>query len=140
MPQENFDVESYTAGTIQVSTAPEGAWRFIALTSPDIFHGIRSRARLYFVEGEQPRLGVVFNVDQPNYNGLLAYAFLWKADFAEWYDIVRGEAPIKCGFNYPGPFDPTQPMRDLLAIQLYTGQPEPPGEGSADLQAKLFSG
>jgi hypothetical protein len=62
-------------------------------------------------------------------------------DFAEWYDILRNEKPLKCAFAYSGPdYDPNQPSRQLYWIQLYTGQPEPPGEGPEEVQARLFSG
>jgi hypothetical protein len=66
----------------------------------------------------------VTNVDQPNFNGISAYAYLFKADLAEWY----------------GPeYDASQPSRQLSWIQLYTGQPEPPGEGAEGHQALRFS-
>jgi hypothetical protein len=71
MPNETFDVESHTATTVQAGSTPGGAWRGIALTSPDLFHGIRNRVTIYFFERHGAKFGVVTNVDQPNYDGLM---------------------------------------------------------------------
>jgi hypothetical protein len=139
MPSVTFDVESYTVLTTQSGNAASGAWRLITLTSPDLSHGIRNRASVYFFPSGSNTLGVVSNVDQPNYNGLTAYAYCWKADFAEWYDILRNERPLKCTYGYAGPdYDPNQASRALWSIQLYTGQQEPPGEGPEQVQAMVF--
>src|SRR5215210_5612850 len=139
VPSVSFDVESYTVLTTQAGHAASGAWRHIGLTSRDLSHGIRNRASVYFFQTPPSTLGTVVNVDQPNFNGLTAYAYCWKADFAEWYDMLRNERPLTCLFGYAGAeYDPNQPSRVLSFIQLYTGQPEPPGEGAEDVQAKLF--
>jgi hypothetical protein len=142
MPLLSFEVESYTLLTSQAGITPNGAWRNVVLTSRDLSHGIRNRASVYFFAngpGAGP-LGVVTNVDQPNYSGIAAYAYLFKVDFAEWYDILRNEAPLTCVFGYTGPdFDPSQPVRQLSWIQLFTGQPEPPGEGAEHHQAMFFA-
>ena len=58
------------------------------MVSSDLSHGIRSRASIYFCAGPQ-QLGVVTNVDQPNYNGLTAYAYCFKTDFAERHYFLR---------------------------------------------------
>lgn len=138
MPSFTFDVESYTVLTTQSGTASMGAWRNISLTSTALAHGIRSRASIYFFESTGT-LGVVTNVDQPNFNGLTVYAYCLKADYDDWYDILRNEQPLKFSCAYAGPdYDPNQPTRQLWNLQLYTGLPEPPGEGSEDVQAKLF--
>jgi hypothetical protein len=141
VPVVTFDVESYTVLTTQSGNTPSGAWRNISLTSPDLSHGIRNRASIFFFESGSTTLGVVTNVNQPNFNGLTAYAYCRKPDFAEWYDMLRNEKPLKCTFAYAGPeYDPNQPTRELWWIQLYTGQQEPPGEGPEEVQANLFSG
>lgn len=140
MPVVTFDIESYTVLTTQSGNTSSGSWRNIGLTSPDLSHGIRNRAILFFFESGSTTLGVVTNVDQPNFNGLNAYAYCRKPDFAEWYDILRNEQPLKCTFAYAGPAnDPNQPTRELWWIQLFTGQPEPPGEGPEEVQTMLFS-
>jgi hypothetical protein len=93
---------------------------------------------VYFFDGPTV-LGIATNVDQPNYNGITAYAYCRKEDFAEWYGMLRNEAHLKFGYAYSGPdYDPNQPNRNLSWVQLYTGQPEPPGEGAEDLQARIF--
>lgn len=139
MPSTTFDVESYTVLTTQMGITSSGAWRNLYLTSTALAHGIRTRASVYFFENQPGTLGVVTNVDQPNYNGQTAYAYCRKGDFADWYDLLRNEQPLKCTYGYAGPdFDPSQPARNLYSIQLYTGSQEPPGEGPEDLQAKLF--
>jgi hypothetical protein len=139
MPTVTFDVESYTIITTQSGSSSSGAWRHIGLTSPALSHGIRHRAWVYFFTSGSSTLGVVTNVDQPNFNGLSAHAYCFKADFAEWYDILRNEKPLKCSYGYAGPeFDPNQANRALYWIQLYTGQPEPPGEGPEGVQSMLF--
>lgn len=141
MASVTFDVESYTVLTNQQGNTLSGAWRNIVLTSPDLSHGIRHRASLFFFESGSATLGAVTNVDQPNFDGLTAHAFCRKPDFAEWYDILRNEKPLKCAFGYSGPeYDPNQPRRELYWIQLYTGQQEPPGEGPEEVLARLFSG
>jgi hypothetical protein len=140
VPVVTFDVESYTVLATQSGNTTSGAWRHIGLRSPDLSHGIRHRASIFFFESGSGTLGVVTNVDQPNFDGLTAYAYFRKPDFAEWYDILRNERPLKCTFAYAGPEnDPNQPRRELSWIQLYTGQQEPPGEGPEDVQSKLFS-
>jgi hypothetical protein len=139
LPTITFDVESYTVLTIQSGTTSGGAWRNLSLTSTALTHGIRTRASVFFFENQPATLGLVYNVDQPNYNGQTAYAYCRKDDYADWYDLLRNEQPLKCTYAYAGAdFDPSQPARELRWIQLYTGSQEPPGEGPEDLQAKLF--
>ena len=117
MPIRTFDVESYTVLTNQSGTSATGAWRHITLTSPALTHGIRSSASLYFLETPPAVLGVVYNVDQPNYDGQTAYAYCRKADFAEWYDMLRNERPLKFTYDYAGAeFDPNQPSRVLSNV------------------------
>jgi hypothetical protein len=140
MPVLTFDVESYTVLTTQSGTSSAGAWRNLALTSTALAHGIRNRASIYFFENPSGTLGVVTNVDQPNYNGLNAYAYSRRADFADWYDMIRNERPMKFSCGYEGPdFDPSKPSRALYWVQLYTGLQEPPGEGPEETQTLTFS-
>jgi hypothetical protein len=137
MPTLTFDVESYSVITTQTGTGTGGAWRMLSLTSAALAHGIRNRASVYFFEAGSTTLGVVTNVDQPNFQGLSVYAYCRKADYHDWYDLLRNEAPLKFSAGYEGPdFDPSKPSRPLYWVQLYTGQPEPPGEG-AEAQQKL---
>jgi hypothetical protein len=111
------------------------SWRVITLTSPERITGGQNRATVYFFVNPTG-LGTVTNVDQPNINGHTASVGCRKEDFAEWYDILRNEAPLKLAYGYSGAeFDPSQPTRQLTWVQLYTGQPEPPGEGPEDVQA-----
>ena len=139
MPSASFEVESYTVLTTQSGATAAGAWRHLSLTSPDLSHGIRIRVSIYFFPNGSSTLGVVTNVDQPNFNGLSAYAYCHKADFAEWYDMLRNERPLRCLFGYAGPeYDPNQPSRTLHWIQLMTGTQEPPGEGAEEVQSMLF--
>ena len=139
MPSLTFDVESYTVHTMQTGTTATGAWRNLRLTSTALTHGIRNRASIFFFQNPSTTLGVVFNVDQPNFNGLSVYAYCLKPDYDDWYDILRNEQPLKFSCGYGGPdFDPGQPARELSNVELYTGEPEPPGEGPEEVQAKLF--
>jgi hypothetical protein len=139
MPSLIFDVESYTVVTTQVGNTATGSWRNLSLTSTALTHGIRNRASVFFFQNPTTTLGVVLNVDQPNFNGLSVYAYCLKADYDDWYDILRNEQPLKFSCAYAGPdFDPGQPARELFWVQLYTGQQEPPGEGAEEVQAKLF--
>jgi hypothetical protein len=139
MPSLTFDVESYTVLTTQVGTTAIGAWRHLGLTSTALTHGIRNRASIFFFQNPSTTLGVVVNVDQPNFNGLTVYAYCLKPDYDDWYDILRNEQPLKFYCAYTGSeFDPGQPARELYSVELYTGQPEPPGEGPEEVQAKLF--
>jgi hypothetical protein len=136
MPVLTFDVESYTVLATQSGTTAAGAWRMLSLTSTALGHGIRNHASIYFFENPPGILGIVTNVDQPNFNGLTAYAYCRKADFADWYDMLRNEQPITFQCGYAGPdYDPNTPSRPLSSVQLYTGLPEPPGEGPEDVQA-----
>jgi hypothetical protein len=141
MPVLMFDVESYTVLTTQSGTTPGGAWRNLSLTSTALAHGIRNRASIYFFANPPTgSLGVVVNVDQPNFNGLTAYAYCRKADFADWYDMLRNERPLRFVCAYEGPdYDPNRPARELWWVELLTGQQEPPGEGPEDVQAQLFT-
>lgn len=135
-----FDVESYTVAAIQRGLEPSGAYRKVTLTSPALAHGIRNRASIYFfhTSDSHQTMGVVSNVDQLNYDGHLVFAYLWKDDFADWYDILRNEQPLKFRYFYEGEgsYDPDQPRRSLKRVWLYTGLPEPPGEGEDDLELR----
>lgn len=129
MPTMTFTVETYTVVTSQSGTASSGSWRVITMISPDLSHGIRNRASVYFFEAPAST-GVVTNVDQPNYNGLSVYAYGRKEDFATWYDLLRNEKPLSFVCAYDGAdFDPSQATRSIYWFQLFTGQQEPPGEG-----------
>ncbi len=130
MPTMSFDIDTYTVLSSQSGTTSAGSWRTITLTSTALAHGIRSRATIYFFE-TPPSSGVITNVDQPNANGLTAYAYGRKEDFPVWYDMLRNEAPMKftCAFDGPA-FDPAQATRNIYWFKLYTGQQEPPGEGA----------
>lgn len=139
MPVRNFDVETYTVLTTQSGATPSGAWRLLTLTSTALAHGIRTRASVFFFESGPSTLGVVSNVDQPNFNGQNIAAYCRKADFADWYDLLRNEQPLKLTYAYAGAeFDPNQPNRELWWLQLHTGQQEPPGEGPEEMHALLF--
>jgi len=139
MPGAMFDIESYSLLTTQNGVGAAAAFRVIRLTSPARYHGIRTHASIYFFETPGAMLGVVQNVDQPNFDGLTVYAYLFKADFADWYDILRNEKPLKCYYSYDGAdFDPNDPSRALRSIALATGEPEPPGEGPEEVQAQQF--
>lgn len=139
MPTRTFDVETYTVSTVQSGTTSSGAWRTLTLTSTALAHNIRNRATVFFFDNGSTTLGVVTNVDQPNFNGQSAYAYCRKADFADWYDLLRNEKPLKFTYSYAGPdFDPNQSARDLQWVQMYTGEQEPPGEGPEEVQSLLF--
>lgn len=131
MPNLRFDIDTYTVQTTYTGTVAQGTtWRVLTLTSTALAHGIRNRASIYFFESAISSPGVVTNVDQPNFNGLTAYAYARMADFAAWYDILRNEAPLTFSCEYAGPaFDPATPSRTISWFQLFTGQQEPPGEG-----------
>jgi hypothetical protein len=136
-----FEVESYMVATGQADPDPARAWRRITLTSPALAHGIRSSASIFFSDRRLTRLGVVVNVDQLNFEGHRVFARLAKDDFADWYDILRNEQPLRFRYGYDGEgsIDPSQSTRELFTVRLYTGLPEPPGEGEDDvLQALLF--
>lgn len=79
MPSISFDIESYTVQTIQSGNTANGGWRHLGLTSPALSHGIRIRASIFFFATPSSTLGVVTNVDQPNFNGIDAYAYCLKA-------------------------------------------------------------
>jgi hypothetical protein len=136
-----FEVESYMVATVQSGPDSPGASRRITLTSTALTHGIRPSASIFFSDIPRTRLGVVVNVDQLNFQGHRVFARLWKGDFAAWYDILRNEQPLRFRYRYDGEgsIDPSQSMRELFTVRLYTGLPEPPGEGEDDdLQALVF--
>jgi hypothetical protein len=135
-----FEVESYTVATVQVDPGPPGASRTITLTSPALTHGIRTSASIYFLDSQHTTIGVVLNVDKLNYEGHRVLVRVGKDDFADWYDILRNEQPLKFRYRYDGEgsYDPDRPRRRLFTVRLYTGLPEPPGEGEDGLQA-LFT-
>lgn len=136
MPVRSFDVESYYVGTHEQMSSTTGSWRYVTLTSTPLAHGIRTYATVYFFDSPSATSGVVTNVDQPNFNGQRAYAYCRKPNFAEWYDLLRNESPLRVSFGYDGPeFDANVPTRRLYWITLVTGQPEPPGEGPEGVQA-----
>jgi hypothetical protein len=127
----------------QIGSGPPGAWRVLILTSPELPHKGRHHASIYFGFGGHPTgetTGLVHNVDQLNFDFIGISAFLDKADFAAWLDVLRNERPLKFEYRYDGEgsHNPDRPTRELFGVQLYTGLPEPPGEGLEDLQAKLF--
>ena len=136
MPGSTFEVETYTVLTNQSGTSSDGSWRTIVLSSTPSFHGNRHRASIYFVEPPPNALGGASFIAGTFSIGVLCR----KADFGVWYDMLRNEKPVKFSFAYDGPeFDPNQPNRLLLQVQLHTGEQEPPGEGPEDIQAKIFT-
>jgi hypothetical protein len=129
-----FDIKEYTVLCSQTS-APSvvNSYRALTLTSVALFHNIRNRATLYFFEPPPENLGLVTNVDQPNLNGHQIYAFLRKSDYAEVYDVLRSEKPVRLTYFYsPSEFNAQQSTRTLLSVQVGTGD-EPPGEGPEDV-------
>jgi hypothetical protein len=136
-----FEVESYMVATQQSGPDLARAARRITLTSPALTHGIRPSASIFFSDIPRTRLGFVVNVDQLNFQGHRVLARLAKDDFADWYDILRNEQPLRFLYRYDGEgsIDPSQSRRELFRVRLYTGLPEPPGEGEDDvLQALLL--
>jgi hypothetical protein len=122
-----------------MGVSARGSWRDIGLVSPDLAHGIRHQAFVRLFEGGARELGVVTNVDQLNYDGHSIYAFGRKEDFPVWYDMLRNEAPVRFRYEYEGEEnDPNRPVRRLRNIVLFTGLPEPPGEGPEEVAANLF--
>jgi hypothetical protein len=132
MPSDSFELETYS-----VLTSHGGGgltYRALGLVSKPLAHGIRPMATLYYMESPPAHAGWVHNVDQPNFNGQAVYAYSRLTNFADVYDIVRSEKPISVSYFYAGPdFDPSQPVRSLSFIQVYTGLAEPPGEGPKDM-------
>jgi hypothetical protein len=121
VPFVTFEVESYTVLTRQHGTQSSGAWRNLSLTSPSNSQRQSGPGNSAGQRCRRPR------------------ACSRKADFGEWYDMLRNERPLTCGFAYAGPdYDPSQPTRELWWIELYTGLPEPPGEGPEEVQAMRF--
>ena len=132
MPSGSFEVETYTVFTSQ--SGGGGSFRLLALSSTPLAHGIRVKASLYYMSGTPADPGWVYNVDQPNFNGHTVYAYAPMADFRDVYDILRNEKPVNVSYFYDGPeFDPSKAWRKLFHLQLYTGLPEPPGEGPRDM-------
>jgi hypothetical protein len=107
------------------------AWRAMGIYSVPAFHGIRSRGTVYFMDPKPQVVGTVTNVDQPNFNGLTFYAYAWKADYADFYELLRSEAPLYFFFAFADG-NSSQPSRQLYSYQLGTAGFEPPGEGSED--------
>jgi hypothetical protein len=131
MPEGTFEVESYTVLTSH--SANGASFRTIALTSTAIAHGIRNFARTYFLDNKLAVVGIATNVDQPNLLGHSVYAYCWKPDYDDFYDLLRSEKPIKFRYAFDGgAYDPSTPTRSLHFVQLFTGMPEPPGEGPED--------
>jgi hypothetical protein len=130
----SFDIDTYTV-VVDQQAAPSaaGAVRFLTLTSVAEFHDIRHHAQLAFVGGTAPaRIGSVTNVDQPNFNGHFVTATLRMSDFADIYDVLRSEKPVRLSYHYaPVGFDPQRPVRDLFRVLVGTGA-EPVGEGPAE--------
>lgn len=139
MPVLTFDIESYTVNATQTSSGNGAGWRVIGLTSTSLAHGIRNHAAIYFFDSPPASFGVVTNVDQPNFNGLNVYGYCRKADFVDWYDMLRNESPLRLSCAYDGPdFDANKPSRTLFWVQIYTGQQEPLGEGSEGIATLQF--
>jgi hypothetical protein len=127
----SFEIEQYTV--ITSHSSPSSSWRALTLTSVALAHGIRNRATLFYFESASSSIGVVTNVDQPNFNGHNVYAYLRKYDFADSYDMLRSEKPINLNYAYtPSEFNPQQGTRNLVWVQMGTGF-EPPGEGPQDV-------
>ena len=131
----SFEIETYTV-LVGRDTAPSsgGGFRIVTLTSVAAFHGIRHHAKLVFSGDPAPdNLGAVTNVDQPNFNGQSVWAGLHVSEYADIYDVLRSEKPVRLIYYYaPAVFDPQTPRRRLVRVRIGTGE-EPPGEGPEDL-------
>ena len=89
--------------------------------------------RISFLESPPTNLGWVTNVDQPNFRGYFLSTEWYKSDFAQFYDVLRSERPIYFAFAYtPSMYDPNDPTRDLTINWFYI-DPEPLGEGPAEM-------
>jgi hypothetical protein len=133
VPTGTFDIASYTVAARQFGATSEGSSRRITLAGTVLTHGIQHDASIYFREAGIENLGVVSNVDQPNFEGHHITAIIRMEDFEDWYDLLRSESPLRLLYSYEGrDFDPERPRRRLEVIQLFTGLPELPGEGPAE--------
>ena len=138
----DFNVETYT-----VSVGASSGDRYdpyISLVSPDLSHGIRNTADLYFrpltdLIKNHNAIGWVLNVGGLNYNGLKIIAYLSTSAYDDIYTIIRTESPIKVYYYYkdkPDDLKANHTLKLLTSIRVGTGM-EMPGEGDGDSDASF---
>jgi len=118
----------------EVAPSAGGSRRSVIITSVESYPGApRHHAQLFF--GDDPAadtLGSVSNVDQTNSTGHFVFARLPLSDYADIYDVLRSEEPVRFFYEYtPAGFDPQRPSRSLVRVFVGTGE-EPLGEGPQD--------
>jgi hypothetical protein len=130
---ELLDIEVDSYGVIANSGTGQAEWRALSLMSAPPAGG-RHRAGRHHVYIEfswtpgtaQGRAGTITEVNTTHTD---VKAFCCKQDFADWYDILRNEAPVRFRCEYKDA-QPGQVERNVNWVQLCSGSTEPPGEGS----------
>ena len=137
MPQ--FEIETYE---IQSTAGSDRHRRYLKLVSPDLAHGIRNRAHIYFISSRPGfdsgnAIGVAGNVGGLNFNGITFSVWFGGGTFDEVYEILRSEKPVSFRYSLRDiQSAPEATAKWVSSAGLVTG-PELPGEGPADADAAL---
>lgn len=121
MPNESFPIESY-----RVTADPRGYFTYtLSLTSQEMFHGLRSRAIIFFVP-ESDLSSTQGSVIIPGGSEDLAiYALADEKYFETMYHILQTEDPVSFKYGYRSGESRTRQLYDFYL----TTADEPPGEG-----------
>lgn len=128
-----MDIEVQSYGVVVNSGTGGQEWRALALMgpAPEPGHHRSGRHQVYiefkWVPNEAPTSAG--SVTDLNTTQTTIKAYCYKHDFADWYDMLRNEAPVLFRCEYQDA-RPGQTARDLNWVQLRSGSVEPPGEGS----------
>ena len=131
MPGGDFELDSYSVGTSQYTGS---SYRTLRLTSVTQYHGITPEATMFFgTWAPGMAFGWVLNVNVLAYVGHSIFTYLPLGEYRDIYDLVRSEKPLRFNYFYEEPPDPSTHIARLTQAQVYTGLPEPPGEGPRDV-------
>jgi hypothetical protein len=125
MPSETFEIQSY-----EVTASPRGYATYILSVISPAFHGIRTRAYIYFhPENNLPTtIGRAINVDTWNFQDSRIYCWADEKYLESMYHVLQTEDPVSFRYAYDSGETSSRRLRNF---DLTTGK-EPTGEGMAE--------
>ncbi|MCK8494145.1 MULTISPECIES: hypothetical protein [Spirosoma] len=129
MAASNFQIESYQ---VFVTQNFQSFSRTIKLVSPDLSHGIRVRATLFFQEANAFQkwngIGKATNVGGTNFDGSDFQIVCNPALFDGFYQVLVSEKPVYLAYIYENwPDEPNGTTKLLRQVTLKTDS-ELPGD------------
>jgi hypothetical protein len=136
---ESFRVVSYRVELVQFAPVQESSYRQIIVSSDENLspHGGfpgRTLGYLWFTDSWSSQQGYVMGLRQPEPHEIQFWKAFPKAEFPLYYDILRNEASVYIWYEAISESSPDAESGylELGPVRMYTGIPEPPGDGPRD--------